>query len=74
MIHSPEFRVAGLLARADEAFQAAGSDVREIDGPHEDEWSPCTTITLDDGQRLETILHHGTGTPLNGRLQLLPGA
>ncbi len=40
MIHSPEFRVADLLAQAgDEAFQAAGSDVREIDGPHEDEWS-----------------------------------
>jgi len=25
-----------------------------------------TTITLDDGQRLETILHHSTCTPLNG--------
>ncbi len=67
MIHSPEFRVADLLAQAgDEGFQAAGSDVREIDGPHEDEWSLYTTITLGDGQMLETILHHGTGTPLNG--------
>ncbi len=67
MIHSPEFRVADLLAQAgDEGFQAAGSDVREIDGPHEDEWSLYTTITLGDGQMLETIPHHGTGTPLNG--------
>lgn len=67
MIYSTEFSVAELHARAgDEAFQTAGQQIREIDGPHEDEWSLYTTITLDDGQELETILHHGAGKPLNG--------
>src|SRR5713226_8938425 len=66
MIRSPEFTVADLLAQAgDEAFRSARGDIREIDGPHEDEWSLYATITLDDGQRQETILHHGAGT-LNG--------
>ena len=37
-----------------------------MDGPHEDEWSLYTTITLDDGQQLETILHHRAGKPLSG--------
>ena len=67
MIYSTEFSVAELHARAgDEAFQTAGQQIREIDGPHEDEWSLYTTITLDDGQELETILHHGAGKLLNG--------
>jgi hypothetical protein len=37
-----------------------------MDGPHEDEWSLYTTIVLDDGRELETILHHRAGKPLDG--------
>jgi hypothetical protein len=62
-----EFTVAELRERAgDDAFQSAGQGIAGMDGPHEDEWSLYSTITLDDGQELETILHHRAGTPLSG--------
>jgi hypothetical protein len=62
-----EFSVAELRARAgEEAFRSAGAHVVDMDGPHEDEWSLYSTITLDDGQKLETILHHRVGKPLSG--------
>jgi len=63
----PGFTVAHLHDQAgDDSFRAAGKDIADIDGPHEDEWSLYCTITLDDGKVLETILHHGTGLPLDG--------
>jgi hypothetical protein len=67
MIYSAGFTVADLrtLAGAD-AFHAAGVDVAQIDGPHEDEWSLYATISLRDGRTLETILHHGEGISLDG--------
>jgi hypothetical protein len=62
-----EFTVAELRDRAGEdAFGCAGADVVGMDGPHEDEWSLYTTIILDDGRELETILHHRAGKPLDG--------
>lgn len=62
-----EFTVAELRDRAgEEAFRSAGTHIVDMDGPHEDEWSLYTTITLDDGQELETILHHRAGKPLSG--------
>ena len=62
-----EFTVAELHDRAgDKAFQSAGQGIADMDGPHEDEWSLYSTITLDDGQELETILHHRAGKPLSG--------
>lgn len=61
------FTVADLRSRAgDQAFQAAGEHVVAIDGPDEDEWSLYATIELDDGRRLETILHHRAGGSLDG--------
>ena len=61
------FTVADLRCRAgDQAFQAAGEHVVAIDGPDEDEWSLSATIELDDGRRLETILHHRAGGSLDG--------
>ena len=61
------FTVAELRARAgDEVFLTAGQHIVDMDGPHEDEWSLYTTITLDDGRELETILHHRAGKPLGG--------
>jgi hypothetical protein len=61
------YTVAELRARAgDEAFLTAGQHIVDMDGPHEDDWSLYTTITLDDGQELETILHHRAGKPLGG--------
>jgi hypothetical protein len=62
-----EFTVAELRERAGEqAFRSAGQGIADMDGPHEDEWSLYSTITLDDGQELETILHHRAGKPLSG--------
>jgi hypothetical protein len=62
-----EFTVAELRDRAgEEVFRSAGAHILDVDGPHEDEWSLYTTITLDDGQELETILHHRAGKPLGG--------
>jgi hypothetical protein len=62
-----EFNVAELRERAgQDAFGRAGADVASMDGPHEDEWSLYTTLTLDDGRDLETILHHRAGKPLDG--------
>lgn len=62
-----EFTVAELRERAgDAAFQSAGQGIADMDGPHEDDWSLYSTITLDDGQELETILHHRAGKPLSG--------
>jgi hypothetical protein len=66
-INWAEFTIAELRDRAgDDVFQSAGADIVDMDGPHEDEWSLYTTITLDDGQELETILHHRAGKPLSG--------
>jgi hypothetical protein len=66
-IDSAEFTVAELGDRAgEEVFRSAGAHIVDVDGPHEDEWSLYTTITLDDGQQLETILHHRAGKPLDG--------
>jgi hypothetical protein len=62
-----EFTVAELHDRAgEEAFRLAGTHVVDLDGPHEDEWSLYATVSLDDGQVLETILHHRAGKPLAG--------
>ena len=67
MIVGVEFTVAELRARAGaKAFNSAGEGIADMDGPHEDEWSLYSTITLDDGQELETILHHRAGKPLSG--------
>jgi hypothetical protein len=66
-MYGAEFTVAELRERADQnAFDSAGADVVGMDGPHEDEWSLYTTLTLDDGRELETILHHRAGKPLDG--------
>jgi hypothetical protein len=66
-ISEAEFTVAELRDLAgDDVFASAGADVIAMDGPHEDEWSLYTTITLDDGQEVETILHHRAGKPLSG--------
>jgi hypothetical protein len=66
-IDGAELTVAELRGRAgDDAFRSAGTGIVDMDGPHEDEWSLYTTITLDDGQELETILHHRAGKPLSG--------
>ena len=66
-IRGAEFTVAELRDLAfDDAFTSAGAHVVAMDGPHEDDWSLYTTITLDDGQQLETILHHRAGKPLSG--------
>jgi len=65
--YSAEFTVAELRDRAGaDAFGRAGADVVGMDGPHEDEWSLYTTIVLDDGRELATILHHRAGKPLDG--------
>jgi hypothetical protein len=65
--YSAEFTVAELCDRAGgEAYSRAGADVVGMDGPHEDDWSLYTTIVLDDGRELETILHHRAGKPLDG--------
>jgi hypothetical protein len=67
MIAWTEFTVAELRDRSgDEAFQSARQGIVDMDGPHEDEWSLYSTITLDDGQELETIPHHRAGKPLSG--------
>ena len=67
MSYDFEFTVADLRAAAGEAtFAAAGRHVVDIDGPHEDDWSLYATVRLDDGQQLETILHHRAGKPLQG--------
>jgi len=67
MSYDFEFTVADLRAAAGEAtFAAAGRHVVDIDGPHEDDWSLYATVRLDDGQELETILHHRAGKPLQG--------
>jgi hypothetical protein len=64
---SAGFTVAGLHSRAgDQAFRAAWEHVVAIEGPDEDEWSLYATIELDDGRRLETILHHRAGGSLDG--------
>jgi len=66
-MYQAEFTVAELRERAgQDAFGSAGTDVVGMDGPHEDEWSLYTTLTLDDGRELETILHHRVGKPLGG--------
>jgi len=66
-INWAEFTVAELRDRAgEESFRSAGADIVDMDGPHEDEWSLYTTITLEDGQELETILHHRARKPLGG--------
>ena len=66
-IRSAEFTVAELRDLAgDDAFTSAGAHVVAMDGPHEDDWSLYSTITLDDGQQLESILHHRAGKPLSG--------
>jgi hypothetical protein len=66
-IRSAEFTVAELRDLAgDHAFTSAGAHVVAMDGPHEDDWSLYSTITLDDGQQLESILHHRAGKPLSG--------
>jgi len=73
-INWSEFTVAELRGRAsEEAFRSAGRHIVELDGPHEDEWSLYATITLDDGQELETILHHRAGKPLSGECSCAPG-
>jgi hypothetical protein len=67
MTSSAGFTVADLRRRAgEEAFRAAWEHVVAIEGPDEDEWSLYATIELDDGRRLETILHHRTGGSLDG--------
>jgi hypothetical protein len=67
MTDTAGFTVADLRSQAgDEAFRAAGEHVAAIDGPYEDEWSLYATIELDDGRRLETILHHRVGGLLDG--------
>jgi len=67
MTYDFEFTVADLRAAAGEAtFAAAARHVVDIDGPHEDDWSLYATVRLDDGQELETILHHRAGKPLQG--------
>ena len=67
MTSSAVFTVADLRSRAgDQAFRAAWEHVAAIDGPDEDEWSLYATIELDDGRRLETILHHRAGGSLDG--------
>jgi hypothetical protein len=66
-INWAEFTVAELRGRAGEhVFQSAGADIVDMDGPHEDEWSLYATVSLEDGQQLETILHHRAGKPLSG--------
>lgn len=71
---SAEFTVVELRDRAGEdAFGRAGADVVDIDGPHEDEWSLYTTLTLDDGRELEAILHHRVGKPLSGECSCAAG-
>src|SRR5574342_35943 len=66
-VYGAEFTVAELRERAgEEAFHSAGAHIAAMDGPHEDDWSLYTTITLDDGRELETILHHRAGKPLSG--------
>jgi len=63
-INWAEFTVAELRDRAGEdAFGSAGAHIVDMDGPHEDEWSLYTTITLQDGQELETILHRPRDCP-----------
>ncbi len=72
MCHA-EFTVAELRERAGlDAFGSAGAAVVGIDGPHEDDWSLYTTLTLDDGRELETILHHRAGKPLGGDCTCAP--
>src|SRR5919108_2584444 len=64
---SAGFTVAGLHSRAgDQAFRAVWEHGVAIEGPDEDEWSLYATIELDDGRRLETILHHRAGGSLDG--------
>jgi hypothetical protein len=66
-INWAEFTIAELRDRAgEEVFRSAAAHIADVDGPHEDEWSLYTTITLDGGQELETILHHRAGKPLGG--------
>src|SRR5574341_2065764 len=67
MTSSAGFTVADLRSRAGgQAFRAAWEHVVAIDGPEEDEWSLDAMIELDDGRRLETILHHRAGGSLDG--------
>ena len=74
MTDAAGFTVADLRIQAgDEAFRAAGEHVVEIDGPYEDEWSLYATIRLDDGQTLETILHHRAGGSLDGECDCSQG-